>query len=106
MGKTVCGNFVLLKLQATILVNASDGGKGVVRDAMVAKELATLGKAFLYQKAHAHDLRTGLAAKVDDAAGGVTIGQKIVDKDNPSMNEMFEIRSVCSGGPFCTSRGV
>lgn len=57
-----------MNLHAAVLVDTGDGGKGMVRDTMVAKELAALGKAFLYQEAHAHNLCTALAAKVDNAA--------------------------------------
>ena len=52
----------LLKIHAAVLVDAGDGSKGVVRDVVVSKELAALGKAFLYHEAHAHNLGTGLAA--------------------------------------------
>ncbi len=74
---------VLLNLHAAVLVDTGDGGKGMVRDTMVAKELAALGKAFLYQEAHAHNLCAALAAKVDNAAGSMAIGQEIVYKENP-----------------------
>ena len=33
-------------------------------------------------KSHAHKLRSGLTAEVDDALGGIAVGKEVVDEDN------------------------
>ena len=66
-----------------VLVDAGDGGEGVIVDVVVAKELTTLSETFLYEEAHAHNLGTRLAAQMNDTTRSMTVGQEVINKEYP-----------------------
>jgi len=54
----------------------------MVSDTVVAEELTAMRKAFLYEKTHSYNLRTGLPAEMNNTACGMPVRQEIINEDN------------------------
>ena len=52
----------LCQLYGVIIVDAGDGGKGVIVNIVITEELTTFGETLFYQEAHAYNLSTRLSA--------------------------------------------
>ena len=52
----------------------------MVGDTVVAEELTAMRKAFLYEKTHSYNLRTGLPAEMNNTACGMPVRQEIINE--------------------------
>ena len=53
---------ILFKFHRVVIVDALDGGQGVVGYTMIAEELTAMRKTFLHKETHTDDLCAGLTA--------------------------------------------